>query len=177
MATRPAPFGYDTRRLLVGNGMKQPGQMDSPQFRASTPRRVGPKVVRLQQISTGGSSVPWRGGEPSIRGTESSTQAVIRSVYVQVLGTAGYQGERLKVEEIKLENGDISLREFIRLVARSNPFRRRYWSGLYITKAIEVIHRRLLGRPTFGSWEINSYFDTAARKGFYGVIDAIFESV
>ncbi len=176
VATRPAPFGYDTRRILVGNGMKQPGQMDSPQFRASTPRRVGPKVVRLQQISTGGASVPRRGGEPSIRGTESSTQAVIRAVYVQVLGTAGYQGERLTVEEIKLENGDISLREFIRLVARSNAFRRRYWSGLYITKAIEVIHRRLLGRPTFGRWEINSYFDTAARKGFYGVIDAILES-
>ena len=176
VATRPAPFGYDTRRILVGNGMAQPGQMDSPQFRASNPRRVGPRVVRLQQIATGGSSVPRRSGQPSVRNTEASTQGVIRAVYVQVLGTVGYAGERLTVEEIKLENGDISLREFIRQVARSNPFRKRYWSGLYITKAIEVIHRRLLGRPTFGRWEINSYFDTAARLGFYGVIDAMLES-
>jgi phycobilisome core-membrane linker protein len=61
-------------------------------------------------------------------------------------------------------------------VARSNAFRRRYWSSLYITKAIEVMHRRLLGRPTFGRWEINAYFDTAARKGFYGVVDAMLES-
>ena len=176
VATRPAPFGYDTRRILVGNGMAQPGQMDSPQFRRSSPRRVGPKVVRLQQIATGGSSVPRRSGQPSVRNTEASTQGVIRAVYVQVLGTVGYAGERLTVEEIKLENGDISLREFVRQVARSNPFRKRYWSGLYITKAIEVIHRRLLGRPTFGRWEINSYFDTAARQGFYGVIDAMLES-
>jgi phycobilisome core-membrane linker protein len=176
VATRPAPFGYDTRRILVGNGMAQPGQMDSPQFRASNPRRVGPRVVRLQQIATGGSSVPRRSGQPSVRNTEASTQGVIRAVYVQVLGTLGYAGERLTVEEIKLENGDISLREFIRQVARSNAFRKRYWSGLYITKAIEVIHRRLLGRPTFGRWEINSYFDTAARLGFYGVIDAMLQS-
>jgi phycobilisome core-membrane linker protein len=176
VATRPAPFGYDTRRILVGNGMRQPGQMNSPQFRASVPRKAGPKVVRLQQIATGGASVPLRGGQPSIRNTEASTQAVIRAVYVQVLGNTGYAGERNTVEEIKLENGDLSLREFVRQVARSDAFRRRYWSGLYICKAIEVMHRRLLGRPTFGRWEIDGYFDVAARKGFYGVIDAMINS-
>jgi len=176
VSTRPAPFSYDSRRILIGNGMRQPGQMDSAQFRKSTPRRVGPKVLRLQQIATGGSSVPRRGGQPSIRGTEAATQAVIRGVYVQILGTAGYAGERNTVEEIKLENGDISLREFVRQVARSNAFRRRYWSGLYICKAIEVMHRRILGRPTFGRWEIDSYFDTAARSGFYGVVDAMINS-
>ncbi|MGA1013464.1 phycobilisome rod-core linker polypeptide, partial [Vulcanococcus sp.] len=33
VSTRPAPLSYDTRRILVGNGMRQPGQMNSPQFR------------------------------------------------------------------------------------------------------------------------------------------------
>jgi len=169
--TRPAPVGYANRRILVGNGIAAPGQMASPGFRRAQPRRVGPRVVRLQQIATGGSSVPRRSGQPSVRNTEASTQAVIRAVYVQVLGSAGYAGERLTVEEIKLENGDLSLREFVRQVARSRAFRRRYWDGLYITKAIEVMHRRLLGRPTFGRWEINAYFDTASRSGFYGVVD------
>ena len=176
VATRPAPFSYDSRRILVGNGMAQPGQMNTDQFRKAIPRRVGPKVVRLQQISTGGNSVPRRGGQPSVRNTEASTQRVINAVYIQILGSAGYAGERNKVEEIKLENGDISLREFVRQVARSNAFRRRYWSGLYITKAIEVMHRRILGRPTLGRWEIDAYFDTAARKGFYGVVEAMVSS-
>jgi phycobilisome core-membrane linker protein len=176
VATRAVPFSYDTRRILISNGLSQPGQMASPQFRKAMPRRVGPKVVRLQQIATGGNSVPSRSGQPSIRGSESSTQGVIRAVYAQVLGNSGYAGERNTVEEIKLENGDISLREFVRQVARSNAFRRRYWSGLYICKAIEVMHRRLLGRPTFGRWEIDAYFDTAARKGFYGVVDAMINS-
>ena len=163
VATRPAPHSYRTRRLLVGNGMAGPGQMDSPGFRSAQPRRVGPRQVRLQQIATGGSSTPKRGGQASIRNTESSTQAVINAVYVQILGSSGYEGDRITTEENKLENGNISLREFIRMVARSKAFRRRYWSNLYITKAIEVMHRRLLGRPTFGRWEINGYFDIAAR--------------
>ncbi len=173
VSTRPAPFGYDTRRLLVSNGLAQPGQMDSPQFRSSQPRSVGPKVVRLQQIATGGNSIPRRGGQPSVRSTEVSTQAVIKAVYVQILGNNGYAGEKLTSNENKLENGDINVREFVRLVARSSAFRRRYWEGLYIAKAIEVMHRRLLGRPTFGRWEIDALFDTAAREGFYGLIDAL----
>jgi phycobilisome core-membrane linker protein len=176
VGTRPAPFRYDARRILVSNALRLPGQMDSAQFRKASPRRVGPRVVRLQQIATGGNSVPRRGGQPSVRGSESATQGVIRAVYVQVLGNTGYAGERNTVEEIKLENGDISLREFVRQVARSDAFRRRYWSGLYICKAIEVMHRRLLGRPTFGRWEIDAYFDTAARKGFYGVVDRMIAS-
>ena len=176
VSTRPAPYGYDSRRLLVSNGLAAPGQMGSDQFRNSRPRKVGPRVMRLQQIATGGAAVPRRGGQPSIRTTESSTQAVINAVYVQVLGNAGYAGERMGSDEARLENGDLSLRDFVRAVARSDAFRRRYWNGLYITKAIEVMHRRLLGRPTFGRWEIDALFDTAARKGFYGLIDALIDS-
>ncbi|MGC6483264.1 MAG: phycobilisome rod-core linker polypeptide [Synechococcus sp.] len=176
VSTRPAPYGYDSRRLLVSNGLAAPGQMGSDQFRNSRPRKVGPRVLRLQQIATGGAAVPRRGGQPSIRATESSTQAVINAVYIQVLGNAGYAGERNSSDEARLENGDCSLRDFVRSVARSDAFRRRYWNGLYITKAIEVMHRRLLGRPTFGRWEIDALFDTAARKGFYGLIDALIDS-
>ena len=176
VATRPAPYGYDSRRLLVSNGLNSPGQLDSASFRSSRPRKVGPRVVRLQQIATGGTVNPRRGGNPSVRTTEASTQAVIKAVYVQVLGNGGYAGERMGSAEARLENGDISLRDFVRAVARSDAFRRRYWSGLYIVKAIEVMHRRLLGRPTFGRWEIDALFDTAARKGFYGVVDALINS-
>ncbi len=176
VATRPAPYGYDSRRLLVSNGLNSPGQLDSDSFRKSRPRKSGPRVMRLQQIATGGTVNPGRGGQPSVRSTESSTQAVIKAVYVQVLGNGGYAGERMGSDEARLENGDISLKDFVRAVAKSDAFRRRYWSGLYIVKAIEVMHRRLLGRPTFGRWEIDALFDTAARQGFYGVVDALIDS-
>ena len=176
VATRPAPYGYDSRRLLVSNGLNSPGQLDSDSFRKSRPRKSGPRVMRLQQIATGGTVNPGRGGQPSVRTTEASTQAVIKAVYVQVLGNGGYAGERMSSDEARLENGDIPLKDFVRAVAKSDAFRRRYWSGLYIVKAIEVMHRRLLGRPTFGRWEIDALFDTAARHGFYGVVDALIDS-
>ena len=51
-----------------------------------------------------------------------------------------------------------------------------YWSGLYVVKAVEYIHRRLLGRPTYGRQEINSYFDICAKQGFYALVDAIIDS-
>jgi len=175
-STLAAGFGYDSRRIFVGSAPGLSVQMGSKASRQPRPTTSGPKVVRLQQVATGGASVPSRGGQPSVRTTESSTQAVIAAVYRQVLGTLGYAGERLSSEEIKLENGDISLREFVRIVARSDRFRKRYWDGLYVVKAIEVIHRHLLGRPTYGRWEIDRYFDVAARKGFYGVVDSLLES-
>ena len=112
----------------------------------------------------------------SVKFSESSTQAVIRAAYLQVFGRAVYDGQRLKFDEIKLENGEITIREFVRRLAKSNLFRSLYWTSLYVTKSIEYIHRRLLGRPTYGRQEINKYFDLAAKKGFYAVVDAILDT-
>ena len=61
-------------------------------------------------------------------------------------------------------------------MAKSDLFRKMYWTSLYVCKAIEYIHRRLLGRPTYGRQENNKYFDIAAKKGFYAVVDAIIDS-
>jgi phycobilisome core-membrane linker protein len=43
-------------------------------------------------------------------------------------------------------------------------------------KAVEYIHRRLLGRPTYGRQETNRYFDICAKQGFYALVDAIIDS-
>ncbi len=82
----------------------------------------------------------------------------------------------MKVAETKLKNGDITVRDFIRTLAKSDTFRNMYWTSLYVCKAVEYIHRRLLGRPTYGRKEINSYFDICTKKGFYALVDAIIDS-
>jgi phycobilisome core-membrane linker protein len=51
-----------------------------------------------------------------------------------------------------------------------------YWTSLYVCKAIEYIHRRILGRPTYGRQEMNAYFDLCSKKGFYALVDALIES-
>ncbi len=173
-SSRPAPFGKDTKRILIHQGPAINNQNSNPAARGEFPGTLGPKVFRLDQIPRTLSKGTSKGS--SVKYSESSTQAVIRGAYLQVFGRDVYEGQRLKVQEIKLENGEISVREFIRALAKSDLFRKLYWTPYYVCKAIEYIHRRLLGRPTYGRQENNKYFDICSKKGFYALIDAIIDS-
>jgi phycobilisome core-membrane linker protein len=179
---RPAPFGKDTRRILIHNGPGINNQLSNPRARGEAPGSLGPKVFKLDQLPGGYVSARkglWSSGDTSfasIKFSETSTQAVIRAAYLQVFGRDVYEGQRQKVAEIQLENGQITLREFIRVLAKSDVFRKMYWSSLYVCKAIEYIHRRLLGRPTYGRQEMNAYFDLCSKKGFYALVDELIQS-
>jgi len=166
----PAFFNKDTRRILIRRGAGIDNQLSNPAARPKAPGSLGPKVFKLDQIPVTGNT------QASVRYSESSTQALINAAYRQVFGRDLYDGQRLKTAEIKLENGEITVREFIRALAKSEVFRKMYWSSLYVMKAVEYIHRRLLGRPTYGRKETNKYFDICAKKGFYALVDAIINS-
>jgi phycobilisome core-membrane linker protein len=167
----PAPFNKDTKRLLIHRGSAINNQNSNPKARGEFPGTLGAKVFRLNN------ELPGSSNGTSIKYSESSTQAVIRACYRQVFGRDVYDGQRLKVAEIKLENGDITVREFVRALAKSDVFRDLYWTSLYVVKAIEYIHRRLLGRPTYGRQEMNPYFDICSKKGFYALVDAMIDSL
>jgi phycobilisome core-membrane linker protein len=169
-SSSPAPFNKDTKRLLIHRGAGINNQNSNPAARAELPGSLGAKVFRLNN------ELPGVSNQSSVNFSENSTQAVIRACYRQVFGRDVYQGQGLKVAEIKLENGDITLREFVRVLAKSDTFRNLYWTSLYVVKAVEYIHRRLLGRPTYGRQEINKYFDICSKQGFYALVDAIIDS-
>ncbi len=171
-SSSPAPFGKDTRRSLIKSGPGINNQIGNPAARGIAPGTLGPKVFKLDQLP---GATKAKGS--SIKFSESSTQAVIKAAYLQVFGRELYAGQRLTVAEIKLENGEITMREFIRMLAKSPVFRDLYWTSLYVMKSVEFIHRRLLGRPTYGRQETNKYFDICAKKGFYALVDAIIDTV
>jgi phycobilisome core-membrane linker protein len=179
-SSSPAPFGKDTRRILINRGPGINNQLSNPGARGVAPGSLGPKVFKYDQQPsfTGGKfgkrTVSSQG--ISTKFSESSSQAVIKAAYLQVFGRDVYEGQRLKVQEIRLENGEITLREFVRALAKSELFRKLYWTPFYVCKAIEYIHRRLLGRPTYGREENNKYFDISAKKGFYALVDAFIDS-
>jgi phycobilisome core-membrane linker protein len=166
----PAPYGKDTRRLLITRGAGINNQISNPAARGLNPGSLGPKVFKLDQI-------PNQKSSASVKYAESSTQVILNACYLQVFGRALYDGQRLKVAEIKLENGDICVREFIRMLFKSELYRKMYWTPLYVMKAVEYLHRRLVGRPTYGRQETNKYFDIASKKGFYALVDALLDSV
>lgn len=169
-SSAPAPFSKDTKRILIHRGPGINNQNSNPKARAVNPGSLGAKVVRLNN------QLPGSSNGASVKFGESSTQAVIRATYRQIFGRDVYEGQRLTVAEIKLENGDISLREFVRILAKSDTFLKTYWTPFYVCKAIEYIHRRLLGRPTYGRSEMNKYFDLCSKKGFYAFVDALIDS-
>ncbi|MGB3765262.1 MAG: phycobilisome rod-core linker polypeptide [Phormidesmis sp.] len=154
-SVRPAPFNKDTRRILIHQGAGIDNQLSNPAARPKAPGSLGAKVFK---------------------GSEQSTPVIIAAVYRQVFGRMPYSGQVLSVPESRLNNGEITVREFIKDVAKSESFRKTYWTSLYVMKAVEYIHRRLLGRPTYGRQETNKYFDVCAKKGFYALIDAIMDS-
>ncbi|PSP15992.1 MAG: photosystem I reaction center subunit X [Cyanobacteria bacterium QS_8_64_29] len=174
-SSSPAPFGKDTRRILIGRGPPTNNQIGNPAARGRFPSSLGPKVFRWTQSPYAGIGARRNQGA-SVKYSESSSQAVILACYRQVFGRDVYQRQRQTRAEIKLENGEITLREFVRTLAKSNLFRDLYWSSLYVTKAIECIHRRLLGRPTYGRADTNRYFDICAKQGFYALVDTLIDS-
>lgn len=171
---RAAPIGKDVKRILIRNGNPITNERGNPNGAQVAPSTLGPKVFKLTQNNRFRSSSMVKNA--GITSVEGSVQALITAGYQQIFGRQVYIGQRLKVAEIKLENGEISVKEFVRELARSELFRKLYWDKFYVCKAIEYIHRRLLGRPTYDRVENNRYFDIASKKGFYGVIEAILDT-
>lgn len=112
-------------------------------------------------------------------------EIVIKAVYKQVLGNAYVmESERLSVPESQLKNGDISVREFVRQVAKSDLYRSRFFDSCPRYRAIELNFKHLLGRApdsydemkahsaildagTFED-EIDSYLDSDEYQNAYG---------
>ncbi len=167
----PAPFNKDTKRLLIHRGPAINNQNSNPKAKGEFPGSLGAKVIRLNN------ELPGISNGSGVKYSEASTQAVIRACYRQVFGRDVYQGQELSAAETRLENGEITVRDFVRILAKSDTFRNLYWTSLYVVKAVEYIHRRLLGRPTYGRQEMNKYFDICAKKGFYALVDIFIDSV
>lgn len=170
------PFTKDTRRILISCTSE-----DGVRF-GQVPGFLG-RVMKLDHIETLHRGAKNGNGTSKKATTglnlgvlKNSPTAVIDAAYRQVFGRDVFENQRLTVAESALQSGEISMREFVRQLAKSKLFRHLFWEPLYVTKAIEYIHRRLLGRPTYGRQEMNHYYDICANKGFYALIDEIIDT-
>lgn len=170
-SSRAALIGKDVKRILIRNGNPITNERGNPSGGSEPATTLGPKVFKLTQNNNQRSSRMIKNA--GIVNNEGTVQALIIATYQQIFGRQVYSGQRLTRAEIKLESGETTVKEFVRELARSDIFRKLYWQPFYVCKAIEYIHRRLLGRPTYDRVENNRYFDIASKKGFYGVVEAI----
>lgn len=110
------------------------------------------------------------------RSTEE-IEIVIRAVYRQVLGNAYVmESERLTVPESQLKQGQISVREFVSQVAKSELYRSRFFDNCPRYRAIELNFKHLLGRAPESYEEMADHSEILDRGGFEAEIDSYIES-
>nr|YP_009398912.1 phycobilisome linker polypeptide [Cliftonaea pectinata]ARW67985.1 phycobilisome linker polypeptide [Cliftonaea pectinata] len=158
--TKSSFFTRDTRRILLRYGPGIYNQISNPNYRNKQIGSLGPVVF-------------------STNNPKMNIDQVVAAIYIRIFGRFLYQDELssiIKFESIFRSNS-ISIREFIRLLVKSLLFRNLYWNSLYICKAIEYMHIKLIGRPTYGRQEINKYFDIVYKQDYYTMVNSMLDSV
>ncbi len=103
--------------------------------------------------------------------------AVIRAVYNQVLGNPYVmESERLVNAESQLCNGTLSVREFVRAVAKSDFYRSRYFESCAPYRFVELNFKHLLGRAPEDQAELSAHIQTAINQGYEAEIDSYIDS-
>ncbi|OYQ62942.1 photosystem I reaction center subunit XII [Pseudanabaena sp. SR411] len=102
---------------------------------------------------------------------------VIRAVYKQVWGNPHVmESERLVSAESKLTNGEISVREFVRIVAKSDFYRDRYFSSCAPYRFVELNFLHLLGRAPQDQREVSEHIIRCVAEGYDAEIDSYIDS-
>jgi phycoerythrin-associated linker protein len=110
-------------------------------------------------------------------GSEEEAQIIIKAVYRQILGNAYVmESERATVPESKLKQGELSVREFVRAVAKSDLYRSRFFDTCPRYRFIELNYKHLLGRAPDGLEEMRAHSTILDTKGFEAEIDSYLDS-
>jgi phycocyanin-associated rod linker protein len=105
--------------------------------------------------------------------SSAEAQIVIRAVYRQVLGNDHLMAnERLVGLESLLCNGQITVREFVRGVAKSDLYKNKYFHSVFQTRAIELHFKHLLGRAPYSEAEVIEHLDRYQNHGYDADIDS-----
>ena len=109
--------------------------------------------------------------------SQENIQAVIRAVYRQVLGNDYIMAsERLTATESLLSNGSITVRDFVRAVAKSELYKTKFLYNNFQTRVIELNLKHLLGRAPYDESEVIYHLDLYQNKGFEADIDSYIDS-
>ncbi|MEM7771366.1 MAG: phycobilisome linker polypeptide [Cyanobacteria bacterium P01_A01_bin.37] len=109
--------------------------------------------------------------------SSNDAQAVIYAVYRQVLGNDYLmQSERLVQLESLLINGALSVRNFVRAVAKSDLYKTKFLYPHFQTRVIELNFKHLLGRAPYDETEVIEHLDRYQDKGFEADIDSYIDT-
>ncbi|MEB3323169.1 MAG: phycobilisome rod-core linker polypeptide [Synechococcaceae cyanobacterium] len=115
--------------------------------------------------------------EPGPVASGEDRAALIHAVYRQVLGHQYVmENERLAAIESLFRHGDLSVREFVRCVAKSHLYRSRFFDNCNPYRFIELNHKHLLGRAPRDRAEMLHHFTLLQKHGYDAEIDSYIDS-
>jgi phycocyanin-associated rod linker protein len=104
--------------------------------------------------------------------------AVIRATYRQILGNDYImQSERLICAESLLKEGNLSVREFVRQIAKSDLYKNKFFLANPQIRFIELNYKHLLGRAPYDEAEIAFHNDIYSELGYNAEIDSYIDSL
>ncbi|MFY8148977.1 MAG: phycobilisome rod-core linker polypeptide, partial [Prochlorococcaceae cyanobacterium] len=118
-----------------------------------------------------------RNKENWTNGSEVDKSTLIRAVYLQVLGNQYVMAsERLEGPESLFRRGYLSVREFVRQVAKSGLYRSKFFENCNAYRFIELNFKHLLGRAPQNKAEMLEHFTILQEQGFDAEIDSYIDS-
>lgn len=110
--------------------------------------------------------------------TADDAKSIIQAVYRQILGNDYLMAsERLVALESLLCNGQLTVREFVRGVAKSELYKTKFLYPHFQTRVIELNIKHLLGRAPYDESEVVEHLDRYQNEGFEADIDSYIDSV
>ena len=110
-------------------------------------------------------------------GSQQDKATLIRAVYKQVLGNQYVmESERLGQAESLFKNGYLSVREFVRTVAKSGLYRSKFFENCNPYHFIELNHKHLLGRAPHNKAEMLHHFTILQQQGVEAELDSYIDS-
>ncbi|NEO83958.1 MAG: phycobilisome Linker polypeptide [Spirulina sp. SIO3F2] len=109
--------------------------------------------------------------------SEGDLDGIIRATYRYVLGNAHVmESERLTVPESQFRRGELSVREFVRAIAKSELYRSRFFDNCPRYRGTELNFKHLLGRAPHDYTETFHHSQVLDSEGFEADIDTYIDS-
>ncbi|MEL6453587.1 MAG: phycobilisome rod-core linker polypeptide, partial [Cyanobacteria bacterium J06623_5] len=109
--------------------------------------------------------------------SDGEARTVINAVYRQVLGNDYLMSaERLTALESLLVNGVLSVRDFVRSLAKSELYKTKFLYPNFQTRVIELNFKHLLGRAPYDESEVIEHLDRYQNEGFDADIDSYIDT-
>lgn len=109
--------------------------------------------------------------------TDDDINAVIWAAYRQILGNEHImQSERLTSAESLLRQGQITVRDFVRALAQSELYRKKFFYPNFQVRFIELNYKHLLGRAPYDEAEIAYHVDLYSTEGYEAEINSYIDS-